>query len=514
MIWGFILSSEQLLGYASFACLFSVLALLFLSRAHLKEEIGRNAKWVLVLFLLVLALKFLVPFGVASDTSGEYIRNAAFFLNTGTIEIQEFHGFGTTAINVLLIGLFGPNYSLLEFVFILVQALTIPLIFLFTSKLANSKKAGLLASLIYLLFPLNIYLSKSLLSGQYAALFLLLSAYSLLLFSRKKAGILFFLATASFALAVTIRLEIIILVVPLAYFFYSKKLWKELKTSELVAGLAALAALFILVLLFFQISLQRASPESMGLTEETSMLPLNLVMLKYIPMQLEKHGWFLDPAIHPPVLVGLLAFLPLFYKKNRQLFWFLSSWLVITLVFYLNWPGMLHTYPPLIYLPVSICCAVSFNEIACLVEKNKKTKKRLEMLIVLVVVASMLPGIMAVSDREFNIQGRRLQCTFSMDVKALHVLEEKCILRERLWYAEGVGFLPRDMIDIFFHRHRVFHEVEEIEEKCGGSYYYFELKRFANKAILERDNKEKLSGSLRELLFEGCTLNVWAVKTG
>jgi hypothetical protein len=283
--------------------------------------------------------------------------------------------------------------------------------------------------------------------------------------------------------------------------------WKAFSLWEILAGL------FMLAIFTFNFIGWIVMPPTFGFDEpkELKHILLSMAQLKYIPGQIRDNMWIFDPFMHPPAVIALLLMFPLLYKKDRSMFWFLSLWLLCFVIFYLDYPGLLFTYVPLIYIPLSICCAVSFHEI--LEHSNVAIRKEyLWMLISSFLLVSLMPGTIGIMDGSFEAEARILHCTFSMDARKLQSLEKKCILTEPLYDVKDLGDMPRKAIHMFFRDYGVFSSVEEIEEKCGGEFYYFELKRFTNKKVLERTNKMKVKEFLEEPIYKGCTIDAWIVR--
>lgn len=477
-----------------------------LSGKILVKECKRH--WKLLLFTLIIGaiVKLLAPVGELGGFSWEYIDNAFKILENRTLRAVP-HVLGTSIIHAGTIAIFGFNYSIIEGIFVIIQVLSLALIALITFEILKNERSAMIAAAIYLFLPMNLYLSKSLLSEHYAVFFILISAYSFLIFLRVHNKSLFFLAISAFTLAAGTRVETVIFALPLLFLFFYNKAWKVFSLWEILAGL------FMLAIFTFNFIGWVIFPPTFGFDEpkELKHILFSTCQLKYVPEQIGSNMWIFDPIMHPPAFVALLLSFPLFYRRNRSMFWFLALWLLTFVIFYLDYPGILFTYVPLIYVPLSMCCAVSFHE---LVEhsENRIGKRRAEHLISAILLLSTMPGFVGIMSGSFEAEARILHCTFSMDARNLQTLEKKCILTEPLQDVTDLGDTPKRAIRMFFKEYGIFSSVEKIKESCGKEFYYFELKRFTNKTVEERTNKEKIKEALKGPIYEGCTLNVWLVK--
>lgn len=484
------------------------LLLLALNYKILLQKVLNLWRILLAIFIFGVILKVLLPLGETGGLSWEYIENAFDILKNRPLQ-SLLHVQGTSVIHATTIYLFGFNYPLIELLFVIFQASSLVLIFLITSEITKDIKASLVASFIYLFLPANLYLSKSLLSEHYAAFFLLVSFYSFLLFLKENRSSLFFLAIASFTLTAGIRVEMILSALPLAFLFLSTKAWKKLSWKELFIGCFMLAffAFNFIGWILYPINLDVPVPK------ELENVPLSMITLRFIPYQINRNMWVFEPIIHPPALFVLFFLYPLFYRRNKNMFWFLSLWFLCFLVFYLNYPGILFTYVPLIYIPLSICCAISFYELIYYT-KNIIGRKNTELIVAAILLLSLMPGFIGIIDGSFEMETRTLHCTFSMDARnTQRILEKKCILIEPLKDVTDLGDTPKKAIVMFFSDYGVFSDVEKIKDECGDEFYYLELKRFTNKKVEERINKNKIEGNLKEVVYSGCTFDIWLVRT-
>ena len=293
----------------------------------------------------------------------------------------------------LFFSVFGDNLIIANYVNIILSSISIGIFFLISYLLSKRENVSLMATLIFSLTPTLVKLSTTGGLETTSVFFILLASLFMYLFLLKQKNSFLMLFVANFGIAISVRVENILLVPLFGFFliFY----YKRLDLKKISTKILYLAFLIFAISLFFSVGIIIS-----GLTQETGMAGWSL-NLQTIFGHLKNHIgnnmlFLIDPASNLFFLIPLSIFGSfIMIKKNRtKLFILISSFLVYFLfnssihIGYFNLAGEGCRFSAVLYIPLVLLTIPSIQKI--LNSCGKKNGKKMMVVVLLFIFVVIL----------------------------------------------------------------------------------------------------------------------------
>lgn len=270
------------------------------------------------------------------------------------------------------------NFNAIYFSIILSTA-SVFAFFIFNFLLFRSEKAALLSAFFYLFIPLRLALSASAETITASILFVLLVLISFMLYFNEKDYRIQFLGWLLFCFAIQIRLENILLLIPIVYLFYKHKELPSIRALFLLPFIASfIAQYFILRNFYFTAYSGRIT--FFGIETIASKLVVffnsleNLLVVFYIVL----------------IAIGII----LIWRKNHFIFYCVLPYFFFYLIY--NYSDIFHFLP-------GICFSVSL----CGISISMLNRKAIFLILALLVVVFAFFAPMN-EDEYFTLETRML----------------------------------------------------------------------------------------------------------
>jgi len=400
--------------YMILACIVVLVAIN--AKAFLKE-LKKPKKWVWCVlgFLLILniVLNLTYPEIIFTQDDEFLYPNYAKSLSEFNIEeIQNNHTkpIGFMFIVSLIFSVFGSSMKYIYLLNAIMGTLSVLAIFVVSYFMFDREDVGLYSAAFMSIFFLNITFANTMEIHSSATLFMLITLISFLFYLRVKTFESKLLALMVLAFTIYIRLEFLVLIIPVVIFFvlFDKTLKDKWKENVV---LVILFLMFILPEMIY-IYIIETLPASPYHSYDTS-----IFSLERVSQGLSKWGFpGLKGVFSPLTLLGWVA---LFIRNRKEMF-FILSWIISFFIVYFSFWANTIIYLMPIYLMTILVWSAGIVFVTDYIEKVSKTTMRGIFVIVVVVLIVVL-----YFNYIPNVDTRNEQLCFTMEREAAYYLDSE-----------------------------------------------------------------------------------------
>ncbi len=333
-----------LVPYLSFFSMLTSLILMLIlsvfSSNDFRKQFGKIKKstWLILIAIVIFGFYNLSASpNIFTTLHDEYSfgRYAVSLLNGDAGFFESFIGYQIFMSFIFLI--LGPDLSIIYVINTIFGALSIILVFLVAHMLFGEEEAGLFASLLFALFPLNNIYFNTLECSASVIFFSLLTIFYFLFYFKVKTSKSQFLAALSLAFAVFFRLEFIILPILFGFmvllFDFSLKKYKSFKH-----WIPWIVLVILIIPAFLQVLWNIHPLLSEGKHITFSNPDYGIFSLKALSENAGKLNLIFISDLFPPYFVILLflGLLSLFMKSKKR-FIFIVAWISVLMGIYLSY---------------------------------------------------------------------------------------------------------------------------------------------------------------------------------